>query len=97
MNLAHIEELSKDKDLMYAYMVSCFKYNEGKGKAWKDLTEEQKMKLIADAEYFYFKDGSGASIGRICDLVMEHQAEVLNGKMTKRKFLDLLVDYEVEY
>lgn len=107
MDLKHIEELAEDKDIMYAYMVSCFKcfYADVKDyeceedipKTWNELTEEEKADLIGSAEYFYFKDCSGASLGRICDLVIEHQKEVFADTLTKSEFFELLADYGTDY
>jgi len=102
MNLKHVEEMAKDKDIMYAYMVSCFmcycadykdyENEEDIPKCWSELTEDEKMKLIGIAEYIYFKDCSGASLGRICDLVMEYQKDI--DGMSKSEILDILADYE---
>lgn len=104
MNLKHIEEMAKDKDIMYAYMVSCFmcfcadsrdyEYKEDVPKCWNELTEDEKMNLLGQAEYIYFKDNSGASLGRICDLVMEYQYDI-NG-MSKSEIFEILADYECE-
>lgn len=100
MDLKHIEELAKDNNIMQAYIVSCFmcyKDYEGDNKSWNELTEEEKETLLCDAEYYYLKDCSGASIGRICDLVIEHQKEIFEGNMSKSEFFDLLVDFECDY
>lgn len=104
MNLKHVEEMAKDKDIMYAYMVSCFmcycadsrdyEYEEDIPKMWCELTDEEKADLISMAEYIYFKDCSGASLGRICDLVMEYQKDI--DGMSKSEILEILADYECE-
>lgn len=109
MNLQHIEELAKDKDLTNAYFCSCLSnfykedtdvidnckedYDFESVREWKDLTNEEKETLIESATYYWVKDESGASIGKICDLVMFNQNEILQDQMDKWDFLEQLCNF----
>ena len=102
MDLKHVEELAKDKDITYAYMVSImrtfcaisrdYEYKEDVPKCWEELTDEEKEDLLNTAWHIYLEDNTGASLGRICDLVMEYQQDIEGMDMTE--ILEILADYE---
>ena len=96
MELKEMEELAQNNYILQIYIISCFMNYQGIN-YWNSFTEEEKLNLIGSAEYYYLKDCSGASVGIICDLCMEHQKEILNDTMIKSEFFDLLCDKMCDY
>lgn len=88
-NWKELEELSKNRDILDAYFVSCFRdwwcsekdyeCDEDIPKAWDELTDEEKNTLFEEAKYWWLKDGISCDIGRITDTIMEMQDEFLRG------------------
>lgn len=99
MDLKHVEEMAKDKDLIYGaiacyfmdYDVDAFEwYGEEPSKYYKDLTDTQKINLIGSAHYYWLKTEIDTSLGIICDCVMNNQKAVLENKLSNKQFFDKL-------
>ena len=107
MNLKHVEELAKDKDLQLANIVGCFmnfdkEYDlerfgysadaKEEVKNYDELTDEQKEELINQAQYYWLKDESHTDICCICDCVMAHQIEMFDDSLENYEFFEILHD-----
>jgi hypothetical protein len=97
MDLKHVEELAKDKELVHGaiacyfmdYNVDAFEHEDGT-KYYKDLTDTEKINLIGSAYYYWLKTDIDTSLGIICDCVMSNQKAVLDNKLSNKHFFDKL-------
>ena len=68
------------------YIVSCLRDHE----RWEDLTIEERARLVNFTHEMWLKQEMCLDIGCICDSVWENRKNILNGKIDKWKFFNIL-------